>query len=142
MTRHSLPVTGKWHTFRLRLLKASWGIAIDLSARRLLVDTPPSGLRGRLADRLWLDVTATGLTATEVEQILRGLDAVAEQLETAAFGHHSIIEIRDVTYPATDYQAEGLAAAIIGWVSEDLDCPQPPIDVQFDRTANRYRITF
>lgn len=138
---HSIPATGEWHTFRLRLLKASWGIWIDLSARRLLVDTPPSGLPG-LANRLWLDVSATRLTATDVEQILRGLDALAEQLETAAFGHHSIIEIRDVTYPETDYKAEGLAAAIIGWASEDLECPQPPINVQFDRTANRYRITF
>jgi hypothetical protein len=49
-----------------------------------------------------------------------------------------VIEIESVDYVPTDYQPEGLEAAIIGWATEEFALPDPRVDITFDRASNRY----
>lgn len=127
-----------WRTFPLRVLKASWGVAIDLRARAVPAAEPPVGSL-RAGGRVLLDVSHVQLPATDVLQLLRGLRAVAAQIEAAVPGEdYLVVEVDEVSYPPTDYQPEGVAAAMIGWATEEFDLARPDIDVRFEKAANRY----
>lgn len=49
-----------------------------------------------------------------------------------------LIELGAVTFVPTDYQPEGLAAAIIGWSAEEFGVDQVSWDLRYDKTTNRY----
>lgn len=126
-----------WHTFPLRILKASWGIAVDLRARAVpsaqarLGALPVSG-------RVLLDVANVQLPAADIEQLVYGLGVMASAIEAKEPDGYVVIEVGDVEYTPTDYQPEGLAAAMIGWASEEFDLSSPIKSVEFDKLANRY----
>jgi hypothetical protein len=126
-----------WRTFPLRILKASWGIAVDLRARAILSKEPRSDLLNA-SSRVLLDVRHVQLPVIDVEQLLRGLTTMAAAIETKEPSDYVVIEVDEVTYTPTDYQPEGLAAAMIGWVSEEFDLDSPIRDVHFDQGVNKY----
>lgn len=126
-----------WRNFPLRILKSSWGIAIDLQARAVLVKNPPHGLLSA-SPRVWLDVRSIHLSDVDTNQLVRGLMMIAPAIEDTARSEYVIIEVGRVRYTPTDYQPEGMAAAIIGWASEEFGLGSPAIDVYFDKKANRY----
>jgi hypothetical protein len=127
-----------WRTFSFRvLLASSWGIAIDLKAReRQLVEEPVDAIR--VSQRTWLDVSGVVLPTQDIAQIRWGIAQVAPEIEAKRPLGHTLIEIGSVDYRPTDYQAEGMAAAIIGWVSEQFDLEPPNVAVGFDPMNNRY----
>jgi hypothetical protein len=126
-----------WRTFSLRILKASWGIAIDLQARAVLAEDPPHDLLS-VSPRVWLDVSGVQLPDADIKQLVRGLTVMAPAIENKNQDAYVIIEVGRVSYTPTDYQPEGMAAAMIGWVAEEFGLDSPVIDVYFDKNANRY----
>jgi hypothetical protein len=126
-----------WRTFPLRILKASWGIAIDLQARAVLAESPPHDLPS-VSPRVWLDVSGVRLPDTDIKQLVRGLTVMAPAIENKNQDAYVIIEVGRVSYTPTDYQPEGMAAAMIGWVAEEFGLDSPVIDIHFDKNANRY----
>ena len=124
-------------TFALRILKASWGIAIDLAADAQRRAEPPEGALPA-GDRVWLDVSHVALGPRDIEQLRLGLSRVSPMIASRDPGHHVLVQIDDVRYTPTDYQPEGMAAAIIGWATEEFDLPQPDLEVRFNRDENRY----
>ena len=124
-------------TFELRILKASWGIAIDLTAEAQWRFGAPEGLM-KAGDRVWLDASAVQLGPADIEQLRLGLSRVSPQVAAKDPERQIIVRIIDVSYTPTDYQAEGMAAAMVGWASEEFDLPRPELAVQFDKMANRY----
>lgn len=131
---------GTWRTFPLRILKASWGIAVDLRARALVVAQPPDGLLA-FGRRVLLDVTHVQLPAVDIEQLMSGLDAMTSAIEEKEPDGYIVIEVDEVKYTPTDYQPEGIAVAMIGWISEEFELVPPTIEVYFDKAANRYIFT-
>lgn len=129
---------GPWRTFSLRVLQASWGIAIDLRARSAHCGTfPPEAIH--VSDALAL--VAAGevrLDAEGVGQVLRGLALMAPAIQRARPDAHVLIELGAVTFVPTDYQPEGLAVAIIGWAAEEFGIDQVSWDLRYDKTINRY----
>lgn len=131
---------GTWRTFPLRILKASWGIAVDLRARSLVVSQPPPGALA-VRPRVLLDVTRVQLPAVDIEHLMSGLNTMASAVEAKEPNGYVVIEVDEVKYTPTDYQPEGLAVAMIGWISEEFELDPPMIDVRFDKKANRYIFT-
>ena len=127
----------EWRTFPFRVLRASWGIAIDLRARAVLSARPR-------ADSLWAgsrvqqNLSNVRLLVVDIDQLLYGLSVMAAAIEEKESDGYVIIEVGNVNYTPTDYQPEGLAAAIIGWVSEEFEVDPPAIDVHFDDAENKY----
>jgi hypothetical protein len=48
----------------------------------------------------------------------------------------------DVSYVPTDFQAEGLEAAAIGWACEEFNLDPPTIEITFEPGVNKYRFTY
>ena len=130
-------VAGHWRTFRFRVLKSSWGIAVDLTARTWTgVDVPRRAIQ--VGSRTWLDVSSGQLTSVDVDQLVFAARRVADSIEAARPGANVTIDVRDVAYALTDYQAEGLAAALIGWAIEEFELEYPAIQITFDSEQNWY----
>jgi hypothetical protein len=126
-----------WHTFPLRILQGSWGIAIDLRARAMVsaevrLDLPMAG------ERVLLDVSRVQLPTVDIDQLLLGLTSMAAAVQEKEPNGYVIIEVSEVTYTPTDYQPEGMAAAMIGWVSEEFGLESPIQSVHFDKVHNKY----
>jgi hypothetical protein len=81
------------------------------------------------------------LPDADIEQLLRGLTLKAAEIEAKEPSQYVIIEVNEVTYTPTDYQPEGLAAAMIGWISEEFQLEPPTWNIRFDKEANRYIFT-
>jgi len=127
------------HSFELRILKASWGIAIDLVARVTVMGTPPAGGLPA-ASRTWLVVTAK-LPAVDITHLLSGLRSVAPSIERVEQTGQIVVEVVKVDYVPTDYQPEAMAAAIIGWAGEVFGLDEA-VDVSYDPVARKYKFVF
>jgi hypothetical protein len=51
-----------------------------------------------------------------------------------------LIELGAVTFAETDYQPEGMTAAIIGWSAEAFRVDQVDWELRYDRALNRYTL--
>ncbi|MFJ9406149.1 hypothetical protein [Streptomyces sp. NPDC101393] len=132
-----------------RVFGAAWGIAIDLTAGSASVAAPPDGAQ-RISERVWLDATPVlehpptdrsglRLTPDEVGWLRHGLGLAAEAIEAARPpGRHTLVTVHRVLFPEADFQAEGLAAAIIEWSRKEFGIPAVPLGISFDRAANRF----
>jgi hypothetical protein len=129
-------------TFKYRMIKGSWGIAIDLTADCVLFHHF-SGDALEIDDDLWLAVEVKGLSRADHEFLAYGLKQVASEIKThASFFEPTVICVTDVWYNPCDYQPEGLAHAIIGWAAQELKFDVPHIDVHFSQKDNRYIFQF
>jgi hypothetical protein len=128
---------GRWRTLSFRVIRSSWGIAVDLTARgQTGPDRPVEAIR--VGSKTWLNLSALTLPLDDTNHLVWAARRVADQVEAARPMADVTIEVHDVKYPLTDYQPEGVAAALIGWVVEEFDLEHPPIEITFDAEANRY----
>jgi hypothetical protein len=131
-------------TFHYRLLRASWGIAVDVDAEATVLASPPparqvsSHVFLSVALQARTDAPATHLTADEHDWLAHGLALVAPQIESARPTGHVLVTVRGLTFNPCHYQPEGLAAALAGWAAAEfgLTCPLP--SARYDKVSNRY----
>jgi hypothetical protein len=88
--------------------------------------------------RTWLDVSRVQIGAADIAQLAFGLGLASPGIESHVATGHVVVEVQQVDYTPTDYQAEGMAAAMLGWAQEEFDLDPQDVDVDFDRDANRY----
>jgi hypothetical protein len=124
-------------TFALRLLKSTWGIAIDLQAQAQFLLEAPSGLI-LAGERTWLDASKIKLAEQDITQLASGLSLASPMIERQHASGHVVVEVLQVDYTPTDYQPEGMAAAMLGWAAEEFELDLPQVEVDFDKEANRY----
>ncbi|MFI7322564.1 hypothetical protein [Streptomyces venezuelae] len=135
-------------TTRYRLLKGAWGIAVDLTAEARLSPAPPPSAHP-VTPHVHLDPspalthpptdhTGWRITPEEAEWLHHGLALAAPAVEARHAPRHTTITVHRVLFPHTDYQPEGLAAAMLRWTETQFDLPPHPVDARFDREANRY----
>jgi hypothetical protein len=127
-------------SFSLRILKSGWGIAIDIVAQASVSPASTSGAI-QASPRIWLRILPP-LPTDDSNWLLFGLRRVASQIEEAYPHDPIMVEIEQIDYVPTDYQPEAMAAAIIGWATEEFDLGDPDIDVTFDRGTNRYVFSY
>jgi hypothetical protein len=90
-----------------------------------------------VSSRIWLRVVPR-LPSSDLENLLLGLQRVAGEIERVTPGEGVLVEVLAVDYKPTDYQTEAMTIAMIGWAAEYFDLPEPGVEVDFDKQANRY----
>ncbi|MFC9236770.1 hypothetical protein ACFTZK_09980 [Streptomyces decoyicus] len=136
-----------------RVLGPAGGIAIDLTAGWASVAAPPRSAE-RISSRIWLDATPVlehpptdrsglRLATDEAGWLRHGLGLAAEAIEAAQPpGRQTLVTVYRVLFPETEFQAEGLAGAIIDWSQREFSIPEVAMGISFDRAANRFAFTW
>jgi hypothetical protein len=136
------PAPSASYTYRL-LKGASWGILITLRG-----DFLPAALllpkATKITDAVWLQIDVGWCPSEEEVGFLRlGLNLVAGDVERTCGGRTPIlVRLTGLQYNPTDYQPEGLAAAVAEWAAQACGFPRPEIPVAFDRARRRYVFDF
>lgn len=110
---------------KYRVLKTSWGIAIDITG--LLLDTT--------ADKNVLAVSEKGLTSDQKNQITLGLESILNKIPADKKYN---IDIQKVWFNPCDFQTEGLFWASRDWISKALDIKTSEPEISYDKTQNKY----
>jgi hypothetical protein len=137
-------------SFTFRFLQgATWGIYVELTAELATAAGVASPLR-QVAEGVSLCIQqpltdregrTICLTQSEVEWLCRGIRLVADKVRATAPAP-VIVHLLQVTIAPCDYQEEGLACGIAGWLAREVGFEPPPVHIQFEKTQNRYAFTF
>src|SRR5580692_4152549 len=104
--------------------KASWSIAINISAEWSALTGPPSDAT-QLADWLWFSCADKTVPVEDVHYFMLGLKMVSDDIEKQREGSGPIlIKMVDIDYNPTDYQPEGLMPAAACWAAEAFHFPK------------------
>jgi hypothetical protein len=122
--------------FPFRIIKWSWGIAIDVLARAL-PGGPVLDQDIPVGSHIWVRILPP-LSQEARDSLVAGLTRVSPLIEEAVPEGPIVIEIERVDQVPIDYQPGGVEAAIIGWATEEFVLPDPSVDITFDRASNRY----
>jgi hypothetical protein len=130
------------HTYRL-LKGSSWGIVITVRGE-VLAGAVLSPQSLKIGEALWLQLDlGWRLGEEEMEFLKRGLLLVRDDVEKVCRGGRPIlVRLIELQHNPTDYQPEGLAAAIAEWTAQACGFPKPQIPAGFDRTQHRYVFDF
>ncbi len=128
-------------TYSYRIIKSSWGIAIDITADVLpLVGNERAAIEVGQGLRLAVDPgLGLKLSQQEHQMLAAGLRLTEEGMtEIVQRDGPFVIQIDDISFNPTDYQEEGLAYALASWVAHhfNLSLALPP--VHFSKQENRY----
>jgi hypothetical protein len=128
-------------TFKYRLVKASWAIAIDITAEA----TFPTALPAKavnIKDGLWLAIVPQWLSEDEQRYLTIGMTLVADSILAKAGTGRILVNVLDVQYNPCHYQSQGLAAALMGWGAEEFSFRVEQIPIAVDRARKRYIYKF
>jgi len=127
--------SGEPRTVSFRVLRSSWGIAVDLTARATRGSAPEDAFR--VGERTWLRCSESVLE-DDVAFLRRGLARVAAEVDAAGDGEHVVVDVLRVDYVPTDYQADAMEPLIAMWAAEEFGFNAPAVTVDFVPAANRY----
>ncbi len=114
-------------TYKYRVHKASWDIAIDLTAEAVPF-TAYAGAALEIAADIALAVTIPDLDAEENGYLALGLRLVAQEVRRhTPVGLPLVAHVQKLAFSYTDYQPEGLACALAGWAAQEFGFPAPNI---------------
>ena len=130
-------------TFKYRLVKASWAIAIDIAAEVNFPTALPAKAVN-IKDGLWLAIVPQWLSDDEQRYLTLGMTLVADSILALAKTETGriLVNVLDVQYNPCHYQSEGLAAALMGWAAEEFSFRVKEIPVVVDRARKRYIYKF
>lgn len=126
-------------TYEYRVLKGAWGIRIWLTAEAVR-GAELVAQASHVVSNIWLsDQTGgRGLSDDEIRMLAEGIRLLEGELGESEHGPPIVIAIRDLRYAESDFQLEGLAAAMLGWTIDEFSLTPRDIEVSFDRDRNRY----
>ena len=111
---------------KYRILKTSWGIAIDISGT----------VKESAADKNVLTISDRGVTPEEKEQTLQGLESVLTQITVDSRKYN--IDIQKIWFNPCDFQTDALFWAGRDWISKALHLKSSEPEILYDRTLNQY----
>jgi hypothetical protein len=118
-----------------------WGIAIDIGGYHKLLDNNQIYASDiNVYDDVYLRLEIPfDLEKDEIECLLKGIALVKKHLTFEA--KHLLLIIDEITFNPTDYQPEGLIAAIYGWIANHFDIKADPLEASFNKEAKKYFFT-
>jgi hypothetical protein len=125
--------------YEYRALKSTWGIRICLTAEAVRA-AGPTPQASHVMSNIWLsDQTGSrGIADDEMRMLADGIRLLGGEIGETEHGRPIVITIRDLHYVESDFQLEGLTAAMIGWAVDEFSLTPRDIEVSFDRRTNRY----
>jgi hypothetical protein len=125
--------------YTYRVLKSSWGVRITLVAKVVPDDgSIPDAIHLGYGVSLAQDIADRRLSDADIEMLSSGLRSVAAGIAHVTAQKPVVVVLNDVQFVESDYQIEGLAAAIIGWATVQFGLDERDIEVTFNRETNRY----
>jgi hypothetical protein len=130
-------------TYSYRIIKSSWGIAIDITAEAVPLAHYSGTAAEEVEQGLWLAVeTGWQLSPDERRYLATGLRLVSQGMQRRIVQNGPIVvRVIDLRFNPTDYQEEGLAYALAGWMAQTFDFPFSPPHALFNREKNRYEFS-
>jgi hypothetical protein len=129
--------------YSYRLIKSSWGIAIDVTAEctsKSIFCKKNESVVVDICPGLWGVIFDDRIPKNEVQFIWEGLRHICKSILTKSpYKNDTLITIHSVEFNFCDYQPEGLAPAIIGWAANALGFDEPELNVVFDKKENKYK---
>ena len=127
-----------------RLLKSSWGIAIDVDASYTSIDDYSDKEHCiKLNAGIWFINKCTFLSKEELQCLMDGVLFIEHNIiNSSEHKEKTLIEINDVQYSPTDYQIDGIKVAIIEWASIVFNFKLPLICTSFDKKLNKYLFSY
>ena len=121
------------------VLKGAWGIRISLTAEVARADIPEHE-RVPVSSKIWIcrQVAGRQFTDGEMAMLVRGLRFLADEISQTVSQEPLMIVISELRYVESDFQEEGLAAAIFGWAIAEFGLSPREIGVSFDGARNQY----
>jgi len=111
---------------KYRVLKTSWGIAIDLGG---ILEESNSGNN-------ILIVSESTITADEKEQIISGLNSILTTALTTKKKYK--VDINKIWFNYTDFQLDGLYWASRDWLTKALNINVKEPEISYDKSSNKY----
>ncbi|WP_075343642.1 hypothetical protein [Tenacibaculum agarivorans] len=121
---------------KFRVLKTTWGIAIDIGATFVKKEKGHSEDNYPISlDReIEIDFSALkNIPDFQKDFLIKGLKWVENHIDKS-----TVIKIHELSHNFTDYQNEGLFYAIAEWASLVFDFELPNYDVTFSKKDNKY----
>ena len=135
-------------TFKFKFRKASWGIFVDLTAEFVpcdltLLDSHDKDILP-VTENLWLHLKLGNLRLPEEEKpmLVLGAQIILNVSVNPIPTTPGIIKISELSYPLTEYQPEGFAYAIAGWIAQEWNVPMPEIYIRYEKAKNTYFFKF
>lgn len=130
---------------KYRVIKSSWGIAIDIDGAVMsITDFKDKDNCKEIYPGIWWFCEMDPLSQGEASHwLLKGLEILYNDiLKYSPYKDGTLIIIKSYWFNMCDFQEEGLVAAIIEWVAKALNFDLPHIDVSFCKDTNRYEYFF
>jgi len=126
-----------------RMIKSQWGIAIDIAGEVTSFDQYQNkDLCEKISDYIWLRFLIS-LDCEEQKFIRYGLFRVAESInQVSPYENDTLIIFHSINYNPSDYQQEGLTAAVYKWVTDVFKIAMPEYSVSFSRSHNKYEFNY
>jgi len=130
------------NSYVYRVFQSTWGIYVGLTANMF----PHSKFAGEAVETIsdvYLSIGIPNISREEYEYFVIGINLVKDQLEPwISKNEPVVISIVDLVINFVDYQPEGLACALAGWLAERLQLEYTQPTVYFDKDKNRYIFPF
>lgn len=132
------------HKFSYRIMKSTWGIAIDMTAEvTSMSNYSDQNSCKKISNGLWSKILNNLIQSEEEDFIWYGLRLVSESIiKKSPHKTDTLILFHNIEYNPCDYQAEGLTAATIEWVSNALSIDVPKINVVFNKQLSKYEFEY
>ena len=118
---------------KYRLLKSSWGIAIDIDFDIINYVEPDAH---KITDMTYLRIKEENLEEEIVKALILGIKDISTQLDNK--DESKTIVINKVIYNYAHFQIEGIYCAIQEGICKHIGISPPKVDVIFDKTKNKY----
>jgi hypothetical protein len=122
--------------FRFQLVKTTWGIFVDIDGTIEFEGPTPD--QTPIADGIYLVQSGKMLLHEELEQARRAVLRHKDTLDARRGGGPAVVTLTSFTFAATDFQLEGIDAAITSWLAQELSSQNPWLGGSYNRERNRY----
>jgi hypothetical protein len=120
-----------------KFVKTTWGIYVQINAEATLwSERPPAGEHA--TGRLWLDVGPTSLTPYSVGYLVSAMRLMESQIAERVGDQQVLVTLDAVDFTMSDFQDEGLTAAMLLWLAAEFDLPSPEIEAHYDPGLGKY----
>ncbi|OWA35219.1 hypothetical protein B9G55_11165 [Saccharibacillus sp. O16] len=128
-----------------RVFKTTWGIYIKVDAGYTSFSNHGYKHVTEITSGLWVHYQTDGENVMEEDIIFlnKGLSKVEDLiLKNSPYKNNTLIFVDSITIAPSDFQEEGLTAAIMEWAAKAFNFEKPEIKVDYNQKNNKYEFYY